>query len=425
MNNTKVVLTSLILLISGILFAQTSDSPYSRYGIGDLSNQRFGQFQGLGNTSIGIRNSFYLNYSNPASYSAIDSLAFIWDVGVIGRYTEFSSSSANQVKSDMNLSHMAAGFRITNWMTASFGLLPLSNVGYSISTESLTTSPQGENQIIQTYHEGSGGINQVYIGSSFNLPHNFSVGINAKYLFGTVDHTRTVNILDEDGNSVSENFSTQESQQMIVSDFTYDIGLQYTNTLKNNWGYTLGLVFANESKIKAKNNIFTEAVNGYGLLDTITDIEGAKDHFVLPRNLGVGFSIYNEKLLFAADYTTQDWSNATFLGKKDSLANLSRFSAGLEYLPNYRSLKYLARVRYRIGAKYESTYLDLKGEQLKDYSITVGFGLPLRKRKSTININFELGRRGTTDNNLIEENYGLISLNLSLHDIWFVRRKFD
>jgi hypothetical protein len=426
MNNTKLTLAIVAIFVSGNLFSQNStSSPYSRYGIGDLANQKFGQFQGMGSTSIGIRNSYHLNFTNPASYTAIDSLSFIWEFGANSRYTEYSTINENQSKLDMTFNSMTAGFPITRWWRASFGLLPYSSVGYTISTDSLTTSPWGESELQRNYYNGSGGINQVYFGSGFQLPYNFSVGVNARYLFGTVDHTRTFNVLNEDGTINPDNYSIQEIQQLVVSDVTYDFGLQYQNSIKKKWNYTLGLVFANQSKVTGFNDLFIERVNGFGLSDTITDTESEKDYILLPRNIGLGVSFYNESFLFAADYTTQDWSNSTFLGKKDSLANLHRVSAGMEYIPNYRSLRYFAKVRYRLGAKYENSYLNLSGEQLNDYSVSFGLGLPMRKRKSTINITFELGKRGTTNNNLIEENYGLISLNLSLHDIWFVRRKFD
>lgn len=426
MNKTKLTLAILIFCMSGNLFSQNStSSPYTRYGIGDLANQKFGQFQGMGSTSTGIRNGFHLNFSNPASYTAIDSLSFIWEFGANSRYTEYSTSTVKQSKLDMNFNSMTAGFPITNWWFASFGLLPYSSVGYTISTDTLTTSPWGETELQRSYFNGSGGINQAYIGSGFQLPYNFSVGVNARYLFGTIEHTRTINVLDEEGAINPDNFTTHESQKLVVSDFTYDFGLQYQNSIKHKWSYTLGLVFANQSKVNAFNDLFIEKVNAFGLADTITNTEGEKDYILLPRNIGLGVSFNNEKFLFAVDYTTQDWSNSTFLGKKDSLVNLNRFSAGMEYIPDYRSLRYFAQVRYRFGAKYENSYLDLKGEQLNDYSVSFGLGLPMRKRKSTINITFELGKRGTTQNNLILENYGLISLNLSLHDIWFVRRKFD
>ncbi len=426
MNKIHNVLALIFLIASISLQAQNnSSSPYSRYGIGDLANQKFGQFQGIGGTSIGVRNSFHLNFANPASYSALDTLSFLWEFGVNGKFTELSTSTVNQQRFDANFGYMIAGFPVNNWWYASFGLLPFSSVGYTIGIDSTYATAWGDTMTLDSYHNGSGGINQVYFGNAFKLPYNLTIGINIKYLFGTIEHTRTANVLNSDGLLNQDNFSVKESQQLIVSDFTYDLGLQYENSINKNLKYTAGLVFSNESKISAFNSTFIEKVNSYGLSDTIADIESEKDYFLLPRNIGIGFSLYNERFLFAADYTNQNWANSTFLGNKDSLVNLNCFSTGLEYIPNYRSLNYLARVRYRIGGRYEQSYLNLNGEQLTDYSVSLGLGLPLKKRKSTINLNFVLGKRGTKTENLIQENYGLISINLSLHDIWFVRRKFD
>ncbi len=421
------LIATIILFSIADNFAQNNtSSPYSRYGLGDLSSNTFGQFQALGGSYIGLRSPSHLNFNNCASFTNFDTLSFNFEFGMHGSYIERSSANMTQSKTGGNVSYLAAGFPIKEWWAAGFALLPFSNVGYDIQTSSSFTDSYGESQLFETYYSGSGGLSQVLISNGFKIKDVVSLGINAKYLFGTIDHTRVINYVEDDGTSDSEYFSTKYSDKIIVSDFVYDLGLQIHPKLSDKYELTLGAVLATTSKVKAFSNTYIEKQNLYGLLDTAVNIDNEKGNIELPSRFGVGFSFKNDNWLIAGDFETQNWSNAIILGQQDSLANTNRFSLGAEYIPNPRNItSFLARTRYRLGGHYSTTYINLNGEQVKDFGISFGLGLPLKRTKSVINVSFELGKRGTTSFNLIEENYALIGLSLSLHDIWFVQRKFD
>jgi hypothetical protein len=126
------------------------------------------------------------------------------------------------------------------------------------------------------------------------------------------------------------------------------------------------------------------------------------------------------------DYTWQDWSKATIFNQGDSLRRYSRLSVGAEYVHNRESYtSYLAKVRFRIGAHYENTYVQLNQKGIVDYGVSVGIALPMRRSNTFFHIGFEMGRRGTTSNNLIEDNYKRVFISLSLYDYWFFKRKYD
>jgi hypothetical protein len=417
---------SIILLFMGESIAQNTSSPYSRFGLGDLSSTSFGQFQALGGSYIGIRTPSHLNFNNSASFTSFDTLTFNYEFGAHGSMITRKTASLEQSKSGGNVSYIAAGFPITNWWAAGFALLPFSTVGYEIQNTSSFVDTYGETQLYQTYYSGSGGLNQVLINNAFMYKDVVSLGVNLKYLFGTIDNTRVINFIEDDGTTDSDYFTTKYSDKLIVSDFIYDLGLQIHPKLSDKYELTLGAIFSNSSDLNAFSNTYIEKQNIYGLLDTTVNSDSEAGIVKLPSKFGIGASFRTENWLIAADYETQNWSKATILGVSDSLANANRFSIGLEYVPNPRNItSYLARMRYRVGGHYSKSYLSLNGEQLKDLGISFGLGLPLRRTKSVINVSFELGKRGTTDFNLIEENYALIGLSLSLHDIWFVQRKFD
>ncbi|MBT3209963.1 MAG: hypothetical protein HN704_08095 [Bacteroidetes bacterium] len=426
----KILVSLIILIISnnrGYTQSQIS-SPYTRYGIGYITQRGFGQNQAMGGLAYGLRSSNHINCSNPASYSSFDTLSFIFEAGLYYRSTFSETVESSQTNNDMNYNYLSIGFPVTDWWYSSFGLLPFSDVGYNIRTSD-TSNTYGFGTI-DNYYKGNGGIKQFYFGNSFLIKKHLSVGFNATYLFGFIEQE---SILSFEDNTV---WSIENSNKVNISDFYFDFGLQYSNNYNDKFDYTFGLVFSNKSNISVTKNVLDLKLSPYYGSDTIVNLSGEADEIVLPTNFGIGFSIKGEKVLFGADYSTQNWSESTFLGESDNLENSNNFSVGFQYVPNKRSItNYFKRVNYRIGAHYSNTYLNIPTkdinsemfgyEQLNDIGISLGFGLPIRYTNSAINIAVKVGQRGTTDFNLIKENYAIVSLNLSLHDIWFVKRKFD
>ena len=100
--------------------------------------------------------------------------------------------------------------------------------------------------------------------------------------------------------------------------------------------------------------------------------------------------------------------------------------AGFEYTPDRQALRnYFKRVNYRLGGYYKQSYLTINNQDLKDYGITFGLGIPLKYNKTKFNVALQLGRRGTTDQNLIEENYAIINFNITFYDFWFIQQKYQ
>jgi len=193
----------------------------------------------------------------------------------------------------------------------------------------------------------------------------------------------------------------------------------------------VGAIFSSNTKLSAEHEVLQEnivySVDPGIYIDTILNYTDANGHILLPGKIGAGFTLKKgDKLMIGADYYSQDWSDARFFGKSDSLKNTNTFRGGIEFVPNSRDLRnYLNSIHYRIGGHYSNSYLQLNGKQLTDFGISFGLGLPLRGSRSIFNIAFELGQRGTLDNNLIKEKYGILSFSLTLYDFWFVQQKFD
>ncbi|MBI5218879.1 MAG: hypothetical protein HY958_08110 [Bacteroidia bacterium] len=417
------------VLILGLLFlplrdfAQNStNSPYSRYGIGDISSRGFCRNDALGGLGIGLRSNKNLNIINPASYSAIDSLTFTFEFGFKNKTAYIQSSDQNELYNDINISYLACGFPIAKWWYGSFGLLPYSSIGYNIKEINNSDSIPKE-----IHYTGSGGVNKFYIGNTFKLHKTLSIGFNASYLFGTLEQARTVNFTD-----TTVLYMNLKTRNFInVNDIYLNFGMQYNNSIKEKYQYTVGIIFDNQNKINAtRNTLATRFYNkgGSAIIDSVLNTPGEKGNIVLPLNYGIGFSIKNDSWLFGADYYRQNWADVSFFGKNDSLANSNTISVGSEYIPDKNSIsKYWNKVSYRFGGHFTNTYLKFseKNEQLKDFGFSFGLGLPVKKTRSLLNVSIEIGQRGTTNKSLIRETYGMISVNFSLSDIWFMKTRFD
>ena len=418
-----VIFLVLNVFFSVYTFSQTRiSSPYSRYGLGDLQNAKYIGNLAMGGIGIAYRQPSSVNYSNPASYTVFDTNAFVLETGINSQTVKLSTNNQNQRSNYTSLSHLAFGFPVTKWWGSSIGLLPYSHVGYKISNYE-TLSEIGK---IKYLYEGSGGLNQFYVGNAFQLK-NLSVGVNAAYIFGYLDRTSTVSSPDS-----IYYLALRLSNGTRINGFHYNLGLQYEKKINTDWTMQVGLVYSATAKLNAKRDSFAYTFFSSGedyekIKDTIIDAENTKGKINLPYSLGGGIIIKKSNILMMGfDYQMQNWNNYSSFGEKDSLKNSWVTSFGMEYTPIHTNLSsYWKRVHYRVGARYAKTYLQLRNNQLSESAVSFGFGLPLKRSKTSFNIGFELGQRGTLENNLIKEQFGRIILNISFNEFWFFKRRFE
>ena len=172
----KIKIVVLLSLISTGLFGQINTySPYSRFGLGELAKPGNGQNISMGSTGAAYRSANAINNLNPASYTALDTLSFLFDFGMTASNTIYQSDSLTTSLKNMNIHHISLAFPITKWWKASVGINPYSAVGYSIMDDSEEDVNMGQ---IKKNFEGNGGLNQFYMGSSVMLLNKFSVGFN-------------------------------------------------------------------------------------------------------------------------------------------------------------------------------------------------------------------------------------------------------
>ncbi len=424
-NIKKTFLTSALIIVSIFAYTQSVNtySPYSRYGVGQIPTRGFASTKAMGGISQTIRNPFGINYLNPASYTAQDSMSFILDFGMETGGTKYETLEQSATNGSGGIHHIAISFPMTKWWGASIGIVPYSHVGYKIKnyeTDPILLSSIGR---IKYYHSGEGGINQAFIGNAFKLK-NLSVGFNLSYFFGSLDYINEI-VYPLDKQSSYANF--KEKNSIVIGDVALSVGAQYTlfvNKEDNNY-FQFGATLDNESSIRAKRKYFAQSELA-GSADTVSFKDSTYGQITFPRNISIGAAYnYKNKIFTSIEYSTQDWSNSMFLGTKQPLSNSQTYRFGVEYTPNRNDLKsYFKRVNYRFGSHYTNSYIKINNDQVNEYGVSAGFGFPFRNN-TKFNISFELGQRGTTNNNLVRETYGLFSLSLTFYDFWFIKRKYN
>jgi hypothetical protein len=162
------------------------------------------------------------------------------------------------------------------------------------------------------------------------------------------------------------------------------------------------------------------------ITDTLFYNDALESKVNLPSYYGFGLAYYNEFFTIGFDYKLTKWSDVVAFNSTDKYTDAQNFIFGVEYTPRARNAqKYFQRMQYRLSGNYSSDYMKISDEQLKGFGIAFGVGLPMRRSKSSINVNFSYGKIGTLKSDALNQTYYKIGLDLSLHDIWFIKRKYD
>ncbi len=428
----RILLVVLFLSANAGIQAQTlNSSPYSRFGIGDINSIALPQNFALGGVGYGISSSNFINLNNPASYTSFGATIFETGVNSVGMQLENKTQKTRN--NNTSLGYIAFGIPLKSWWGMSLALLPYSKVGYNISD---TSSLENIGKINTRYH-GEGGLSKVMWGTAFKYK-GFSVGANAAYLFGNIDKERKLVFQD-----LSYAFYTKITDNTRVNDFVFDVGTQLKVPLKNEWSMNLGAVYSFSNQLTSKKEfsyvtyfptssteITRDTISSYTQAGTIT----------LPASYGGGITIEkNARLLFTIDYSGANWSKYSAFGKTDSLKNLSQYAVGGQLIPDKTSSKYWKNIHYRAGLRYANTILNLQSIQLNEVGISFGAGIPIRrtyqevntdqgrvfKYLALLNLGFEIGQRGTIENNLIKEKFINARIGITINDKWFIKRKYD
>lgn len=404
MRNAKYIIGIVVgLLVGNVTWAQNAtSSPSSRFGYGELNDNAPVAYKAMGGVSAAMRSSRYINSSQPASYTACDTTSFLFDVAAGVMWTNYSDAAGQRNMLNGNLQYVSVAFPIwKQWIAFSGGVLPYSSMGYAF--QALDTV--GGHPYSVTY-AGQGGISQAYGGLSFNICNWVALGVNCYYMFGNVANT-TLLTFDE-----SQITASQMYKQMNVNSWRFRYGLQLFHTFADKHTVVLGGTFENKMPLRSKY-IQYETYSE----DSVT-VQSTGFEVPMSYSAGVSYS-YANRLTVSADYSFQGWKDVCYFGQSNMLADRQRISFGVEYRHNPMGHKYAQRVFWRAGCSVVNSYVSVSGKM--DFSVTAGFGLPLRTSLSMVNVGLEYQRRNSMSN--LSENCLLLTVDAAINENWFFKRK--
>lgn len=406
-----------ILIFVGITstsIAQNNSSPYSIIGIGDIERSTFDRTSGMGNTGIALYGGRYFYQANPASFSNLDDHLFHIELATRFKAVTYAgqaitSNTSNQ-SSDLQFKKIAVAIKVKSRWAISAGLIPFSTSSYSFLSKKTLG---GGGSDLSAYYEGSGSINQFYLANSFKISNSFSIGLQTGYLFGQQTQKETIltNISDSTLTTI---------RNIFISNPYLKFGLQYHVKINQKWSVATGATGSVKTKLRANYSLLVK--DGNTIL--IDNQQYQNNYFTLPITYAGGLAAtLKNKYTFAADYNFQSWNDQHYNGVGYALVNSSRYSIGFEYShkSKYRDFVF-EKYFLQSGIFYNDSYLKISGQQLNDVGGTIGAGFNSLKGLSLMAA-LEVGKRGTTNNGLIRENYTQISLTLSYRDFWYTKIK--
>lgn len=425
-----------VSVFSCTLFASAqsgTNSPYSQFGLGTLAEQSSGFNRGMNGLGLGFREHNQVNFTNPASYSAIDSLTFIFDVGMSGQLTNFQEGGKKLNAKTANFEYAVAGFRMAKHFGVSFGILPFTNVGYSYaSTEFID---QTKTSSYTNTYKGSGGIREAYLGLGWEPFKGVAIGVNGGYLWGGYDRSMVNSYNSEStANTLSKYYSAS------VNNYKLDFGVQFTLRLSPKDQLTLGATYGLGHKIGGEPTCQVISTNKQtSVADTTFYPQKGKLDLEIPTMIGVGLALnHNNKLKIGADYQLQQWgsmkmpeftstnANMDYVLSSNLLKDRHKFTLGFELCPSETGRKFFDRIRYRAGASYATPYLIINGQDgPKEMSASLGFGIPIMNRNSLSVLNVSAQWVRNDSKLFMTENVFRINVGLTFNERWFVKWKVE
>ena len=412
--------------VATTVFAQGSTvSPYSQYGFGEMAPQGVGMNRAMNGLGVGLHRGNQVNPLNPASYASVDSLTMLFDMGLSGQITNFNENGTKINANTGNFDYVVSSFRAWKNVGISFGVLPLSNIGYKYSSSSYLEDVQTS---VATTHQGEGGLHQLYIGAGFRPFKPISFGFNVSYLWGGIDRTVSTS-------SSSAINSLTKTYQADVNNYTLDFGVQYDIRFGKQDMLTLGATYGFGHKLNADAECMIVSTNS-----TITKADTTKtvinNALELPHTFGAGFTYtHGTKWVIGADAQMQRWSKTQFPDYQDGqyalssnlLDNCYKVTVGGEICPRWNSRRFFDRVRYRFGAGYTTPYYKINGQNgPRQFSVSAGFGIPIMNgynNRSLLNISAQWVNNAA--DGLIKENTFRINLGLTFNEKWFAKWKVE
>jgi hypothetical protein len=423
----KILASFVLATLTTSAFAQsTTNSPYSQFGLGDLTDQSVSFNKGMNGVGLGMHRGNEVNPMNPASYSSVDSLTFLFDAGMSGQITNYSENGKKFSAKSGGFDYVSALFRAFKNVGVSFGVLPYSNIGYDyLQTGILDDRDETE---VASQYSGEGGLHQMYIGAGIRPIKPLSVGFNLSYLWG--DYSRSMATVESSNLSV-----LAKEYRADISSYKLDFGVQFDLPLNKKDYLTLAAVWSPGHSLKSDPEcLIANVKTSISKADTTTYV--ISDGLKIPTTFGFGVAYHHaQNLRVGADLHIQKWGSVDFPSytagvyalKSGLLKDSYRLNLGGEWTPNPMARSVFKRIQYRAGVGLVTPYYYINGKEgPKEFSASLGFGIPIANgynNRSVLHISGQFVRRSA--DNLIKENMFRLNIGFTFNEKWFAKWKVE
>ncbi len=402
-----------ILCVVNVSAQNQTSSPYSYFGIGLPTFNGTAANHAMGGLSIHA-DSIHYNLANPAALGALKLTTFA--VGATQRMATIKDAQTSENVRNTSFDYIAIGIPAGK-LNFGFGVVPNSSVGYQLESET-------DNSFSR--FEGKGGLTKLFLSFGYRIADGLRVGVEGGYNFGNIDNT---NVLFQD----LVQYGTREHNRSDLNGFKFKVGAQYEFKISPKLMLKTSASYSPEAELTSKNTrdlatIAMSSSDGFLTVNQQT-VDLGNTKFNLPSDFRIGAGVGEFQKWFAGiEYQhigKTAYTNTSFTASNVQFKESTIYRLGGFYIPNYNDINsYFNRITFRGGLRYAETGLNINGEDIDEFGITFGLGLPAGQFLSNINLGVEYGQRGTTTAGLVQENYFKVFIGISLNDKWFIKRKY-
>ena len=428
------LLTSLALICNGLLMgsiasaqSNSTESPYSRFGLGRLDKQTPHATRGMGGLTSAIKDRTIINPANPASYTAVDSMTFLFDFGLSMGMNLLTESKKRDARMIGNFDYVTALIPLGKYFATSAGLLPYSTVGYRYGAK--TRVDNTKDRYYARVYKGQGNLQEVYLGLAYEPISYWSIGANISYLFGSLQHERRITY------DIKESYNPTFLEHTRIRSLGVRIGSQASIPLSAG-GHQINIGFAYEPKLpiwSRQITLRTMAIPGQSPIIVRADTISSNSLFARPdiASAGISYQVLN-KLLVGVDVKYSRWSEAFTNTKSLNYQGVDQWQValGMSWTPDDRSSHYGQRIAYRAGLQGENGYLRIANDHgnydsYYQLGATLGLGMPLVDKRSHVDLTLGYSYLYPMNRLRLSEHYLSLGVALRFNESWFKPVKLD
>ncbi len=407
-----------ILILFAVFFTLTltaqdkTSSPYSYYGVGTPTFNGTADYRSMEGLSVDA-DSTRFNLENPAALGKLQLTSFT--VGASQSFTTLKNIDQEEDIRNTTFDYLAVAIPAGKF-SFGFGLLPKTSVGYKLEET-------GDD--FQSRFTGRGGLSNVFLSAGYRINKNLSIGIEGGYNYGNVQNENL--LFQED-----IQYGTREKNRSDLNGFNFKLAAHYEVKLKKNLRLQTLVSYAPKAKLTSKNKRWLATLEQSGSSQSViseNEISLENTNFYTPANLRIGAGIGKfQKWMVGIEYQNigkEEYTNTSFSPDNIEYKKANVYRLGGYFIPNYNDItNYFNRITFKAGLRYQETGMNINQEDIDEFGISFGLGLPAGKYMSNINLGVEYGQRGTTSAGLIKEDFINVFIGVTLNDRWFIQRRY-